>query len=149
VDGSIAVTPFSDKSAALVEGAELLAGEARYTVTRVRKAGGGLVLTFKEVATPEEADKLRGATLETLASLLPPTPEGVYYHYQIIGSLVVTPGGKALGRVKEIIETPGNDVYVVVPESGGSEIMVPALRGVIKDVNIRAGVITVAPPEGL
>jgi len=149
LDGSVIVTPYSDGSPALLAGAKVFAGNDQYEITRVRRAGGGLALTFAGIETPEQAEKFRGLDLETLESALPPAPEWVYYHYQIIGLLVVTSEGRTLGRVKEILETPGNDVYVVVPEAGGDEVLVPAIRDVIKEIDVRAGVITADPPEGL
>lgn len=148
-DGSIAVVPWADDPVRLTPGATVFAGGQRYTVASVRRAGTGLALKLAEVGTPEEAAKLRGLDLEVPASELPENPPGVYYHYQIIGSEVVTPSGKKLGRVFEILETPGNDVYVVRPDGGGPELLAPAVKGVIKKVDTAAGVITIDLPEGM
>jgi 16S rRNA processing protein RimM len=114
----------------------------------VKRAGGGLTLTFAEIKSPEEAEKLRGVDLVVPEVDLPPAPPGVYYHYQIIGALVVTPQGKTLGRVSEILETPAHDLYVVRPESGGAELLLPAVAGVIREVDTLAGVIKADPPVG-
>ncbi len=149
LDGSVIVTPYSHNSPALIAGSKVFAGVEQYEIARVRKAGSGLALTFAGIETPEQAEKFRGLDLEILESALPPAPEGIYYHYQIIGLLVVTTEGRTLGRVKEILETPGNDVYVVVPEAGGNEILVPAIGDVIKEIDVKAGVITADPPEAL
>lgn len=147
MDGSISVTPYADDPSTLVPGAKVLAGDASYTVSAVKRAGSGLTLTFVEIKRPEEAEKLRGVDLEVLHTDVPPAPPGVYYHYQIIGALVVTLQGKTLGRVSEILETPANDVYVVRPESGGADVLLPAVAGVVWEVDTEAGVIKVDPPE--
>lgn len=149
LDGSVIVTPYADDSHALLPGAKVFAGPEEYKIVRVRRVPSGLALTFAGVETPEQADRFRGLDLEILESALPPAPEGAYYHYQIIGLRVVTSQGGTLGRVKEILETPGNDVYVVVPEAGGAEVLIPAIGDVVKKIDVRAGVITADPPEGL
>ncbi len=103
-------------------------------------------MKFAEISTPEDADVLRGAVVEANASDLPEQPKGVYYHYQIIGLKVLTESGEALGRVSEIIESPANDVYVVTPDDGGDELLVPALEEVVRSIDVAGGVITVDLP---
>jgi 16S rRNA processing protein RimM len=105
------------------------------------------VLKLASIDTEEDAEALRGAPVEVDASALPRPPAGTYYHYQIIGAKVVTTGGEDLGVVAEILETGSNDVYVV--RADGSEVLVPALAGVILDVDVDRGVIEVDLPEGL
>lgn len=148
MNGSVSVTPYADDSPALVTGARVYAGDATCTISAVKRAGSGLALTFLEIRSPDEAEALRGVDLEVLEADLPASPAGVYYHYQIIGAQVVTLEGKTLGRVWEILETPAHDVYVVRPESGGADVLLPAVEGVVREIDPVARVIKVDPPEG-
>ena len=60
---------------------------------------------------------------------------------------VVTPGGQALGVLREVLVTGANDVYVVVTD--GSELLVPALADVVVAVDVDARRMTVDVPPGL
>ncbi len=55
--------------------------------------------------------------------------------------------GRFLGRLESIIETGGNDVYVV--RDGDRETLVPALAWVVETVDLASGVMRVNLPEGL
>ena len=73
--------------------------------------------------------------------------QGEYFHYQIIGLKVISVTGEDLGEITDILETGSNDVYVVVGPTG--EILVPAIRDVIKEIDVLSGLMTVDLPEGL
>jgi len=77
----------------------------------------------------------------------PPLPEDVYYYYQIIGLKVFTVDGVYIGGVSDIIETGSNDVYVVRDEE--KEYLIPAIRDVIKDIDIGNRRIIISPEAGL
>lgn len=106
---------------------------------------GSVVVAFADCHTPEEARGYRGALLQTRASESPPLPDGLYYHYQIIGLTVVSVEGQVLGTVEEIIETGSNDVYVV--RGKGAEHLIPALKSVVREINLDTATMTVVPME--
>ena len=56
--------------------------------------------------------------------------------------------GAELGRVVSILETGAADV-LVVGDDAGAEVLLPAARNVVVDVDLVTGVLTVDPPEGL
>jgi 16S rRNA processing protein RimM len=90
---------------------------------------------------------LRGKAIYVRVDDLPPLPSGVYYLHQIEGLEVITEQGENLGRVKEILKTGANDVYVVQGERG--EILLPAIPQVIREVRLEKGKIIVRMMEGL
>ena len=66
----------------------------------------------------------------------------------LIDMEVVTDEGKILGTLTDVIETGANDVYAVkTPE--GKEILLPAIRDCIRDVNVDEKRMTVHVMEGL
>ena len=66
----------------------------------------------------------------------------------LIDMEVVTDEGKVLGMLTDVIETGANDVYAVkTPE--GKEILLPAIRDCIRDVNVDEKRMTVHVMEGL
>jgi 16S rRNA processing protein RimM len=116
-------------------------------VERVVRHGQDFVAQFAGCLTRDQAERLRGQVLWLRADLLPDLPEGVYYHYQILGLHVVTDDGRALGTVAEILQTGANDVYIVRGDSG--EILLPAIDSVIRRVELVEGTLTVHLIDGL
>jgi 16S rRNA processing protein RimM len=107
---------------------------------------GRAVLKFKGYDNPDAAAKLIGASL-----IIPePDPseleEGTFYEYQLIGSEVITLDGRRLGRVRSIMRTGGTDLLVV---KGEGEHLIPFAQDICAEVDTRAKIIRVDPPEGL
>ncbi len=105
------------------------------------------IVRLKDVENPEEAGTLVGKEILIEKGSLKDLPEGEYYWFEILGMEVVTEGGNRLGRVKEIVPTGANDVYVI--QGKKREISLPAVEGVIRRIDRDGRVITVAWMEGL
>lgn len=82
------------------------------------------------------------------ASQVPSLPEGQYYLARLIGMEVSDEAGHPMGRVEDVLEAGGNDVLVVVDESG-REFLVPLVGEIVTKVDEERGRMTVRPPEGL
>jgi 16S rRNA processing protein RimM len=76
-----------------------------------------------------------------------PLEAGEYYHHQIIGAVVETEEGEALGTVTEVLETPAHDVFIVL--GPGGEILIPAVEEVVRDIDAAAGRVVVRLLPGL
>ena len=123
-------------------------GEHRaYTVTSLRRHGEDMLLRLEEISDRDRAEMLRGEALFIRTDDLPPLPPGVFYLHQIEGLEVITEQGENLGRVKEVLKTGANDVYVVQGEKG--EILLPAIPQVIREVRLEQGKMVVQLMEGL
>jgi 16S rRNA processing protein RimM len=79
--------------------------------------------------------------------MAPPLPEGAYYHFQIVDMRVYTRGKEYLGIITQVLSTGSNDVYVVCHQ--GRELLVPALEGVVREVDVEGRRMVVDLPEGL
>jgi 16S rRNA processing protein RimM len=106
---------------------------------------GDAVVRLKEVQGVEEAESLRGAQLAVLPGEQPALPEGSYYLDDLVGLSVTTPSGQSLGLLEEILEGPANAVCVI--RDGEREILVPALKSVIREVDLKGRRMVVEPPE--
>ncbi|MDE2836969.1 MAG: ribosome maturation factor RimM [Chloroflexota bacterium] len=147
-DGRVRVQPETDNPLRFRRGARLIAGDQDLHVDHVQGTPGGLLLVrFTEVSTRSEATALSGGPLCVPTNEAPDAPPGSYYHYQLVGMAVVDEADEHLGTLTEIIATGANDVYVVTGES--AELLLPAVADVIAGVDVDAGRMTVAVPEGL
>ncbi len=122
-------------------------GPRSYEVLEATPQPPRLILRLKGVETPEEAGLLVGKEILIEKASLEDLPEGEYYWFEILGMEVVTEGGSRLGRVKEILPTGANDVYVV--QGKRREISLPAVEEVIRRIDRDGRMITVAWMEGL
>lgn len=118
-----------------------------YRLESVRYHQGFAVLKLESCTDRAAADKLRNQLVQIPRESAMPLEEGAYYIYQIIGLDVWTEAGEHLGRVVEVLETSANDVYVVRGPRG--EVLLPALKSVVPDIDLPARRMTVVLPEGL
>ena len=74
--------------------------------------------------------------------------EDEYYIADLIGMDVVLEDGSKFGTLKDVMETGANDVYVV-EDTKGEEILLPAIRECILDVDVEKNVMTIHLMKGL
>ena len=66
----------------------------------------------------------------------------------LIGLSVITDEGEELGMLKDVLQTGANDVYVV-ERKNGKEVLLPAIKQCILDVNLDEQKMTVHVLDGL
>lgn len=95
-----------------------------------------IIIKLAGINTPEEASKFRGALLQVPVEEVRELPEGSYYYFQIVGLNVYTLEGKPIGIVEEILNTGSNDVYLVRDQRSKKEVLLPAIKDVIKKIDL-------------
>ena len=105
-----------------------------------------VLVTTKELTTMNDAELLRNQEVLIKAEDLPQLDEGQFYVADLIGIPVYTEDGQQIGTFKDALSTGSNDVYVIaVP--GAKDILLPALKIYVKEINIVEKRIVVALPE--
>jgi 16S rRNA processing protein RimM len=119
------------------------------TVRRSRWHSGRLLVQFAEVTDRTQAEALRGTLLVADSSTSPTDddPDGFWDH-ELIGLQVLHVDGQPLGEVTDVLHPPGADV-LVVRGADGEERLVPFVAAIVPTVDVAAGTLSVAPPEGL
>lgn len=118
-----------------------------YTVRRARNHKGIVIMELDEIQDMNEAVRLKGAYLELPVAELRALPPGHYYIFQIVG-LEVIENGVVLGHVTDIFKTGSNDVYQV-EDAQGKKFYLPALKEVVRNIDLEAGKMEVVLPPGL
>ena len=116
-----------------------------YAVESYRLMDRAVVLKLEGVDSIGEAEQLRGALVQVPEDQAVELPEGHYFWHQIVGLRVLTSGGEEIGVVESILQTGANDVYVVQGPRG--EQLIPAIKDVVKSIDLSSGVMTVEPME--
>jgi 16S rRNA processing protein RimM len=122
-------------------------GRRPMRVRRARRHHRRVILALEAVEDRDAAAALQGLPLFVPRAEAVPLPSGHYYHDQILGLQVETSLGEPLGHIVEILVTGSNDVYVVQGERG--EVLIPALKDVVRSIDLAAGRMVVEPVEGL
>ncbi|RLB09748.1 MAG: 16S rRNA processing protein RimM [Deltaproteobacteria bacterium] len=152
IRGKVKVTPFGETLEQLERGRTVYFRdpEQRWrplVIEKVQRQPKSLIISFRGVWNRDQAEVLRGKKIYLPVSQLPELEEGEYYYYQLIGLQVIDVHGEVLGKLTEIISTGSNDVYVV--KKRDTEVLIPALESVIKEVNLPEKKMVVDIPEGL
>jgi len=119
----------------------------RVTVRSVQPRGGHYVLALEDCLSRSDAEQLVGGELVvTLAEVLP-LPSDTFYCFQIVGLSVFDESGVRLGTVREVLTLKSNDVYVV--EGTRGSFLLPALKSVVKEIDLAGKRMVVTLPPGL
>ncbi len=124
---------------------------ASHDVDWVKPHARTLLLALEGITDRSQAESLVGCEIMIDKASLPRLAAGTYYWHELIGLAVVTIEGRPLGRLTAVMPTGSNDVYVVNSQEDGAanEILIPALKSVIVEVDLAAGRMRVDLPEGL
>ena len=107
-----------------------------------------IILKIKGIDTPEQAESLRNCYIKINRKDARKLPEGTYFIVDLIGLDVYTDEEKLLGTLEDIYNAGSSDIYVV-RTSEGKQILLPAIKDVIKKVDIENKKVIVHIIEGL
>lgn len=119
-----------------------------FEIEQVRFSKNMVFLKLKGIDTIEQAENYRNLYLKIKRNKDEKLEKDSYYVVDILGCKVITDEEKELGNIVDIFPTGSNDVYVVKDELG-KQILLPAIKEVIKEVDIKKKIITVHLLEGL
>jgi 16S rRNA processing protein RimM len=107
-----------------------------------------VILKFKEFNDINQIERFVKKDLLITREQAVPLGENENFICDLIGLRTVTEDGTELGVMKDVIQTGANDVYIIASPDG-REILIPATRECILDVNIDEKIMKVHLLEGL
>jgi 16S rRNA processing protein RimM len=120
-----------------------------HRIERVRPYKGEMVvLKLQGIDDANTAEKMRNFDITIPETELAHLPPDSYYQHDILGLQVITVKGRNVGTIVDIIVTGSNDVYVI-KSSIGEQNLIPAIKDVVKQVDLRRKVMYIDPIEGL
>jgi 16S rRNA processing protein RimM len=151
IRGEVKVELLTDYPERFKPGADMLIGSetsARsYRITAARPHKLVMLVQFAGVPDRNAAAALQGQLVLIPDEEAMPLGEDENYIHDLIGLRVEDENGAVLGTLSEILTTGANDVYVVAGEEG--ELLLPALRDVVRQVDLAGRRVIVSVPEGL
>ena len=113
-----------------------------YTLDQVRVQKTCNLVKLSGIDTMEAAQAMRGKVIELYREDI---DEDVIFAAELIGMEVFCEG-KSIGKIKEVLDYPGNSVYVV---KGEYEYMIPAVKHFILNTDMEANRMEVKLIEGM
>ena len=129
---------------------DLPADRVPLKVATVRWHSGQLLVGFAGIADRTAAGELTGGWLSVDTSELPETGDpDEFRDHELIGLSVRTTSGDPVGEVTDVLHY-GQDLLVVRRVGRHpQECLVPFVKAIVPEVDVRAGVIVIDPPRGL
>ncbi|HET8913255.1 MAG TPA: ribosome maturation factor RimM [Ktedonobacteraceae bacterium] len=120
-----------------------------YRIKSVRPYKGELViLKLEGVDDANTAETLRNFSIQIPVEELAKLPPDSYYQHEIIGLQVLTMSDQPVGTIVDIMQTGSNDVYDIRADDG-SHVLIPAIKDVIKQVDLVRQTMYIEPIPGL
>ena len=133
--------------------------QMKLEISQVRFFKNLVILKFKGIDDINDVEKYKGKSLFVTREDAVKCEKDEYFIADLIGIEVVTEDGDTLGEIKDVLRTGANDVYVVkVSEESPfapkvtdkrKELLLPAIRECILDVDMESGRMTVHLMAGL
>ena len=101
-----------------------------------------VILSFEDFNNMNDVEKFRQCKIYVDREHAVSLDENEYFVADLLGISVVDDKDNSLGVIDDVIETGSNDVYVVMNEQG-KELLVPAIKDCILDVDIKGRVMRV------
>ena len=142
VRGEVKVLCWLDDPEMLCEFDRCRIGGKEYTMDQVRVQKTCNLVKLSGIDTMEAAQAMRGKVIELYREDI---DEEVIFAAELIGMEVFC-DNKCIGKIKEVLDYPGNSVYVV---RGEHEYMIPAVKHFILNTDMDANRMDVKLIEGM
>ena len=142
VRGEIKILPWVDTPDFLLDFKRICIDHVAYTVESCRIQKNCNLLKLKGVDTMEAAQALRGKTVMIYRA---DVPDDVIFAAELIG-ISVYEDGNELGKITDVLDYPGNKVYVV---QGEHQYMIPAVKQFVQSIDIDNNIMQVKTIEGM
>jgi 16S rRNA processing protein RimM len=108
-----------------------------------------LIIGFEDTLDRDAAAALRSVALQVDVPDLGGDRDVDEYHDQeLVGLVAVDESGERLGDVVRVEHAPASDL-LVLRRPDGRECLVPFVRAIVPEVDLRSGRVVLTPPGGL
>jgi 16S rRNA processing protein RimM len=151
VRGEVAIKTHTENPERFAAGARLLVGTepGRAALMEVvsHRGEGRAIVRFAGIEDRNAAEGLRGRLVFVPAAEVPAAGEDAYWPHQLAGLTVVDASGRLLGVLHDVVPGGEHDLWEV--ETGHGVVRVPAVREIVRSVDLETGLVTLEPPIGL
>ena len=118
-----------------------------YKVLSVRPHKNIFLMKLKGLSSFYEAEKFKETEILIRKDSIDNENDQEYFWYELIGLRVYLNTGIYIGKIKHILPTGSNDIYVV--REGEKETLVPAIHDAVKEIDLAEKKMIISEMEGL
>ena len=107
-------------------------------ITGVKFFKNMVILKFKGIDDMDTANKYRQKSLYVTRENAVKLERNEYFIADLIGLAVSSEEGEDLGFINDVLQTGANDVYVI-KKTGEEDLLLPAIKDCVKEVDIEGG----------
>ena len=142
VHGEMKILPWADGPDFLLDFKRVRIGGVDYKIESCRIQKTCNLLKLQGIDTMEDAQAMRGKTIQLYREDI---DDEVIFAAELIGMEVYT-DDTCIGKIKDVLDYPGNSVYVV---KGQYEYMIPAVKQFILSTDMEGNRMQVKLIEGM
>ena len=147
--GEVKVVPWADYPEVFEEISFVYdKSENRYLIENVKYQKENVILKLDGIDSVECAQKLKNSILYVRKDTLPDLDSDTFFVADLIGLDVFDENDAFLGKISDVITAGGADVYIIKNE-GAKDLLLPALKEVVNEINLDEGFVKVTVPDGL
>lgn len=144
IKGDVRIQPWADSPDFLLGFDELIIGGKTVAVENARVHKSLVIAKLRGIDSVQDAITLKTKVIQVDVSGIE-LDEGQYFVDDLIGLAVVDiDSGEELGRLREVLSLPANDVYVV---DCTPELLIPVVPEYVREISLEEGVIRVKTME--
>ncbi len=137
VRGDVRIVPLTENPQRFFEMQSLkIQDVGSFEIENIRWHKQFLLTKLSGIETMDDAEKLRNKEIEVTLEELGAPPEGRYYVFDMLGMDVFNVAGEKIGVLKEVLDTGAADVYVIKLIDSKKDMLVPAIKSVVKEIDI-------------
>ena len=152
IKGEVKVFPTTDNVKRFKKNMEIILDTGKeniqLTVESVKFFKQFVILKFKGIDNINDIEKYKTKSLYVTRANAVRLRKDEYFIADLLGVDVWEDNDEKLGVLKDVIETGANDVYVIALEDG-KELLIPAIKECILDVDVENRKMTVHVMDGL
>lgn len=151
IKGEVKVYPLTDDINRFNDLNEAYIGDDKILVNieRVRYHKGVVILKLKEFDDINDILKYKESYLFISDEDRIVLPDDHYFIFELVGCNVVDTNNNMIGVIKDVLQGYSNDVYLIKDKDTSKEILMPAVKEFIKQINIDDKIIVIDPIEGM
>lgn len=148
IKGEIKVYPYSNDFQNILSLKKIYIDEKEFLIQSIRVHKNMFVIKLENINSIEETSIYMNKLIYRKCDAKEDLDDNEFYVKDLIGVEVLLEDGSKFGTLKDVFQTGANDVYIVETEEHG-EVLIPAIKSVVKDIDIPQKKMVIHLMEGL
>lgn len=148
IKGEMKIYPYTNDIENILKIKKIYIDNVEYIVSNLRFHKNMFIAKLKGIDTIEQAENYREHIVQRKIQNNEELGKDTYFVKDLIGLKVFLENDELYGKIKDVFETGANDVYVI-ETLDEKEVLIPAIRSVVKNIDIPNSKMIIHLMEGL